>query len=1198
MISQFRTGTGLRTSRIVAVSTLISMLLGGLGWFLITPGALQAQGPSPIVINEFMSSNVLTLADEDGDFEDWVELHNTGATPVSLAGYGLSDDPTEPFKWVFPDVDIASGAYMLVWASGKDRVIPGHLHTNFSIKAGGETLLLTDPFTVTADQVAPVALMDDISYGRQPDGANDWFFFDQATPGSSNITTGYVALLDPPAFSQAGGFFTEAFSLTLSHAAPGVAIIYTLDGSLPDPDNLGGQTYTYKNQYSQNPGDPSGALLMDAYQTYSYTQPLSIVDRATAPDKLTGKSSTYDLNPDYFPAQPVFKGTVVRARAVMSGALPSRVSTHSFFVTPLGRDRYSLPVISLSMEEDTLFGYTLGIYTAGEDFDAWRDANPTLTATAASDANWHRDSEFEAHLDLFEPDSPALAFGQDMGFRGHGDYSRMRRMKTLRLYARDEYGDSNFEYPFFPDQPYDSYRRLLLRNSGNDFNYTMFRDAAIQTSVAHLNFDTQAYRPSIVFLNGEYWGLHNLRERYDEDYLAGVYGVDPDNVDFLENNANVSEGDAVHYNAMLDYIDVNGLTAPEHYAYIQTQMDVDNYRDYQITEIFIGNTDWPQNNIKYWRSKNAYDPVAPYGQDGRWRWLLFDTDTGLGTWGEPVTTDSLSRATSETAGWPTFLLRNLLQNESFRTDFINRFADLLNTTFLSTRMVSHIEALKQNIAPEMPEHIARWEDPDSLSYWDDQVDIMINYVNGRPSYQRQHIRDKFGIPSDFTLNVDVSDPAQGYVRVNTIELLESTPGVAANPYPWSGVYFQGIPVELEAIPASGYQFVRWEEMPEAASVFTYTAQTSAAVTLTAVFTEATQQGPSLLHYWHFNALLDETFTELPADYTILGDASITYPGVGDGYMDRTSGTLINARMDEPAEYGLRVRNPSDTRELRLTLPTTGYENLVLRYAVRRTGSGAQEETLFYRISETAGWVQFGDTFTITEDYVQFDFDFTGVAGVADNPEFEVQILFGGSNAGLEDGNDRFDNITLEGTPLQTATLQGPFTPGQFYPFGGDIDCGGVTFTSTGTIDTILVTLMHGYPTANHDGLPRHYEITAGGSGYVAQLLLCYTDDELLAAGISDATGLHALRWNGGEWDMFPGAVDTGAKTVTAENVTQFSIWGIGTSTDRPTAVTLHRFGLARARSAAIPYFGVVAACLAIAGWRIWRRRSRRFLINS
>lgn len=999
--------------------TLALMLLTILGVALPGTKLVQAQDISHVVINEFMASNGQTIADEDGDFPDWIELHNPGGEAISLAGYGLSDDPGSPFRWVLPEVELAPNGFLLVWASGKNRSQPGGpLHTNFSISASGESLLLTHPVDGLLDQVDPIAVPRDMSYGRQPDGAIGWYFFDQPTPGSSNSTSpAYGEILNPPIFSHQAGFFSEPFSLTLTSTNPGVEIIFTLDGSIPDPDNLDGRTYTYKNQYPENPGDPFGVMLSDSFWTRVYTQPLSVVDRSTAPDKLTAKSTTYELNPPYFPQQPVFKGTVVRARAIKDGAYPSPVSTRTFFVAPEGRDRFSLPVVALSMQEDTLFDYYDGIYTAGTDFDTWRAANPNVPVHALQPANWRRDTEFAAHLELWEAGDPQLAMGQDIGYRIHGAATRSYFTKSLRLYARSAYGESSFDYPIFPDQPYDSYRRLILRNSGNDHAHTRFRDAAFQTIVAHLNFDTQAYRPAVVFLNGEYWGIHNLRERYDRHYLERVYGIDPDNVDILENNRRVEEGDAVHYNAMMSYIQANGLTQETHYDYIKTQMDIDNYLDYQIAQIYTGNTDWPHNNNMYWRLRtDDYAPGAPYGHDGRWRWLMFDTDHGLG-WAHSPNVNSLEWA-SRTGQWSTELFRGLLSNESFEIAFVNRFADLLNTTFLPGRMTSIILTLKLGIEPEMAEHIVRWRQPDSMNTWHSRVNVMINYAHQRPNIQRQHIRNKFAIPGEYSLNVSVSHPEHGYVRVNTIELLSSTPGVAENPYPWSGIYFHGVPVELEAIPYPGYQFVAWEGLPDGTPGLTIQAFAED-VTLTAVFEEIPQQELSLLHYWHFNNLPSGTLTSVPADYTALANAFITYPGTGTGYMDRVNdeGTDLNARLGEPAGRALRVRNPSDTRELLLTLPTTGYQNIVLRYAATRTSNGAQEQTLFYRTADNADWIQFGDTFAVSQDFNLFEFDFTGLADVENNAEFSVRILFGGSNAPGSSGNNRFDNITLEGIPV-------------------------------------------------------------------------------------------------------------------------------------------------------------------------------------
>lgn len=1008
---------------------LILLLALALAVAMLAAGApVQAQGPTPVVINEFMASNSQTIADEDGEFSDWIELYNPGPQPVALAGYGLSDSPDTPFRWVFPDIQMAPGSHLLVWASGKNRANPsGPLHTNFSISAAGEPLLLTHPTQGLVDQSDARALPRDISYGRRPDGASAWFFFDRPTPGSDNSASpGYSEILAPPAFSHQAGFYTGPFELSLTSATPGVEIIYTLDGSLPDPANLQGRTFRYKNQWPQSPGDPLGPFLTETNRTQRYTQPLAIADRATAPDRVTQKSSTYDRQPAYMPQQPVFKGTVVRAQVIKPGALASPVLTQSYFVTPAGRARYSLPVVSLAIPEDILFDFQEGIYTAGADFEAWRAGNANEPATPSTPANWHRRGdtfEFPLSFELIEPGSATVALRQDAGFRIHGNVTRVHRMKSLRLYARSDYGASTFAYPIFPDQPYENYRRLILRNGGNDFPSTLFRDAAIQAIMAQLGIDTQAYRPAVVFINGEYWGIHNIRERYDKYYLEQVYGVDPDNIDLLEDWGVVEEGDALHYQALLNYIYAYGVTGQAQYDYIQTQMDVDNYINYQIAQIFARNTDWPGNNIAFWRLRtDAYRPGAPLGHDGRWRWLLWDTDFGFGLEGGPTAYahDTLAFATAAggtawpNPDWSTFLLRTLLTNPTFRQQFISRFADLLNTAFLPSRTTAIIGGMQQALEPAMPEHIARWQIPASMPAWRRQVDVMVEFANQRPGFQRLQIRDKFGIPGEYTLTVNVSDPAHGYVRVNTINLLGSTPGVSPTPYPWRGIYFQGTPVELTAVARPGYRFAGWQGLP--AGTPAYTSQTfSADVTLTALFEPVLQMEPVLLHYWHFNALPSGALSQVPADLSLLAGAAITYPGTGAGTMDRVSdeGTALNARLEQPAGHALRVRNPSDTRELILALPTAGYQNVVLRYAFVRTNNGAQEQRLYYRTADSTGWTAFGGVVPVTQDFQLFQYDFSGLAGVDDNPQFAVRILFGGDNAGGSSGNNRFDNITVD-----------------------------------------------------------------------------------------------------------------------------------------------------------------------------------------
>lgn len=1160
-----------------------------------------------IAINEVMASNALSIADEDGDYEDWIELYNYGEEPINLEGFGLSDNYSNPFKWVFPNLTIESGQYLLVWASGKDRrpvqgeyslgldrevyagipgvavsdltnhisypdnptnrniianlfeapinfadyygqrihgvikapytgqyrfwiasddngqlflsnssnpdnlvliaEVPGwtnprewdkysqqqselitlqagayyyimafmkeheggdnlavgwqlpegvferpiagqhlyrdkaELHTNFSISQEGEEIILTNPSGDIISEHLPTSIPTDISYGRAPDGTGEWFFFNEPTPGMPNETGTFSEVLAPPLFSVSGGFFPNEFNLTLSHPDEEVQIVYTLDGSVPDPNNLDGSTYLYKNNYAQNPGDPTGNFLTNSFQSFSYSDPIHIYDRTGEPDKLTQISTTWDNNPTYFPTSPVEKGIVVKAKAIKPGAIASKTVANSFFVNSLGRNQYTLPLISISLQEDSFFDYFTGIYVAGQIFDEWRATNPGSTVDGGTPANYWLRGDFTesvAHFELFEPNESAASLSQEIGVRLHGGWSRSYPLKSLRLYARARYGESHFNHSFFPDNQYSSFRRLLLRNSGNDYWNTFFRDAAIQKIVSHLDFDTQNYQPSVVYLNGEYWGIHNIRERFDKYYLERVYGVDPENIDLLENNANADEGDAHHYNTMLNFIQSNSLSNSSNYEYIKTQLDISSFIDYQVANIFAANTDWPGNNIKYWRLRTSqYEPNAPLGHDGRWRWLLYDTDFGFGLVGA-VNHNTLQFATDPNGpswpnpSWSTFLIRKLLENESFKLDFINRFADLLNTAFLPTRMVDIITGLKQVLEPEMPGQIQRWGSPGygSIGGWNNQVNVMINFANNRPTIQRNHIRSFFGITSNINLTVNVNDPERGYIRINTIDITSQTPGIDDNPYPWSGIYFNNIPVQIEAIAKSGYVFSHWEGGATGNNPLlniTPTGNTS----LTAYFTESQEPVSQLIHYWHFNNLPDGTLTSVQSDFSEIQGALIRYPGTGEGYMDRRTHrdedpvSNLNLQLGQEPDQGavLRARNPSNTRSLIIETPTNGYKNINLTFATTRTNNGATQQEVYYSSDGGAEWHFSGQSYTlpILPDWDLISIDLSGIENVNNNDDLQFKVVFSGNNTSGSSGNNRFDNISVSGVLSNTAS---------------------------------------------------------------------------------------------------------------------------------------------------------------------------------
>jgi hypothetical protein len=312
---------------------------------------------------------------------------------------------------------------------------------------------------------------------------------------------------------------------------------------------------------------------------------------------------------------------------------------------------------------------------------------------------------------------------QNIGTRIHGGWSRSWYPKSIRLYARSEYDTENtFEYPFFeglekrgePGTPLTTFRRMVIRNSGNDYDRTYFRDALMHELVKHLPIDTMAYLPAVHFVNGEYWGMINLRERYDDDYLQMHYGVDPEDAVILTySDAQVDTGmptDRDHFTATVTYALNNDPAQNVHYDWLCRRVDPNNLAMYYAVQVYYDNTDWPHNNIDFWRQRTAdSEPDAPYGQDGRWRWLLYDTDFGMSLYGTNYSSNSLSRVMGSTdRGLTNTLFNRMRRNTQFRNLFINAMADNLNTSFKPDRVNSMIDAVNARIASSRSEHNNRW----------------------------------------------------------------------------------------------------------------------------------------------------------------------------------------------------------------------------------------------------------------------------------------------------------------------------------------------------------------------------------------------------------------------------------------------------------------------------------------------------------
>ncbi|ESU24170.1 hypothetical protein FEDK69T_06060 [Flavobacterium enshiense DK69] len=1014
-----------------------------------------------ITINEILSSNTSVNQDEDGDYEDWVEIYNYGTTAVNLNGYGLSDDATLLHKWSFPSVTLNAGQYLLVWCSDKNRrIVPGQLHTNFKIDADlGETLYLTNQSTLNLSTFQAIALPENVSYGKFPNGTGSYYYFGVPTPKQPNSSTAYSGILDPPEFSEDGGFRIAGFNLTISSSTAGATIIYTLDGSDPDPNNLGGTNYSYKNKYVQLASDQDGTLSQNSYRSYTYSGAIPIADRSPQPNDLAKMSSTFHNVPFYIPTTPIFKGTVVRAKAIKSGFLPSKTATTTYFITPNGASEFSLPVASLSITESKLFDYNNGIFVAGAAFDNWRANNQTVDAFSwNSVGNYSIEddpSERSAHISFFK--NGTEFFNQDIGVRINGGNSRAHQSKSFRLIADNDYGKKTMNYRFFDDKEQTVFNRLILRNGGSDFVSAMYRDALADELMKGTGIESMAYRPMIAFVNGEYWGILNLRERIDKYYFKNLCGIDEPELDLLEDDMRPVEGDRVHYDAMTNFLTDNSLAIPENYETIKTMMDVDNMRDYYIANIYYDNNDWPSWNITYWRKRTSYNPNALYGLDGRWRAALRDNDDSFGFAKGNSLHDNLAQATApNSTTYPNFpfstlVLRNLLVNPTFKNDFINRFADLMNTYFLPSRVIAVSNAMKNKIEPEWQDHYGRWK---AVKYttWLDVIAKIHNFADTRPANQRQHIRQKFGISSDVNVALDVDGAEQGYIKINTIDILPSTPGVPDDPYPWTGIYFNNIPIKLKATPMPGYVFSHWSGASNSTTA-EITITPTANVSLTAHFIPDTNTAtPKILYYWVMDTDIpnDTPLTTLASTFHVPADASIQYQSCLVGYpFSSTSPNFHKASMERrnnptPLNYypevnqntayansnmrGLQIKQPFQSGGLQNTmtfnLSTAGYKDIKFAFAVVDEGAATGITLEYATNAGTPVWTTTGltpSTFPITASYQRIESDFKLIPTVNNNPNFKIRLRFTGPSMTEDTGKEvTFNNISLEGV-AQTLT---------------------------------------------------------------------------------------------------------------------------------------------------------------------------------
>ena len=578
-----------------------------------------------VYISEFGGST-------DSVASDWVEIYNSTGSAVSLAGYGLSNNPKNPAKWVFPDISIEPGEYLLLYATGSaDKAQKKNLKLNFCISSTGEALFFFDPNGKLIDKLSAGRMRSGQSYGR--DGSDNRFYYAEPTPGAQN-GKGYEGITQLPAFSVTPGIYDNAVTVAIT-AGEGETIRYTTDCTTP---NASSEVY-------------SGELSIS-------------------------------------------KNSVIRAAAFRDGYLSGDVATATYLFRSDGVN-HALPVVTLVTDPDNLWNSKTGIYATGDQFDpdaaSYADTLKSATYYQAKfateeqvDTIWEKPAAFS----LFD-DNGRQVFTQNVGIRIAGSFGRGRAQKGFNVIARKEYGKGSMEYPFFENRPYTEYKAVVLRAGAQDQNRSKIRDelASGLLEGTDINILYQAYRPTVLYLNGEYWGVYFMKEKRNRFFVAQHENTE-NNVDLAIGKGfkQRTYGDNSDWVSLYEYATSHDLSSAEAYAYVSERMDVDSFRDYMIAEIYNGNTD--TYNFQYYRLKG-----------GKWKFIFYDFCWGFQSPGHETLAFRMGKTPSDVCSAKLFAA--MLQNKGWRDSFCRRFGELLNTAFAPERVTALIEELYGYVEPEI-----------------------------------------------------------------------------------------------------------------------------------------------------------------------------------------------------------------------------------------------------------------------------------------------------------------------------------------------------------------------------------------------------------------------------------------------------------------------------------------------------------------
>lgn len=497
--------------------------------------------------------------------------------------------------------------------------------------------------------------------------------------------------LNEPIFEKQSGFYNSEFTIKISTKTPETKVFYTLDGSEP-------------NRFSKVYTKP--LKLKDLLFFQQFEQDISQIPTALIWKKNQPKP---------------FRGICIKAKNFHSEKGFSQTITRNFFP----EKKYALPVFFLSISPEKLFEAKKGIYVLGENYYSKKNLNQDRLSLPPwhyfkLPANYHQRGKKwrkNAQLECMMP-SGEIAFSRNVEVKLKGQATRALPQKSLMFNFKKE----NLPYDLYKNNSETVFNSILLRTSGGDWLHTMIRDAFFQSMMQNCDLDLQAYRPVVLFVNGVYWGIHNLRSRWSRENIALRYGVKNEQVAFLEVGNDIAKGkDSLANLAFQNIIDSikNYPKEKNYFKFISRNFNINNLIDYLILQTYSANTDWPNNNVKLLKIQDST----------KWRFIVYDTDYGFG--GSGKGNEARFDMENYLKNHETFLghlYKNLSNNKTFAEMYRKRKEFLLENDLSEKQLLQNLENLAKGIEQELPEHINRWGFPESMQKWRSNLDTIRNFI--------------------------------------------------------------------------------------------------------------------------------------------------------------------------------------------------------------------------------------------------------------------------------------------------------------------------------------------------------------------------------------------------------------------------------------------------------------------------------------